>query len=211
MRFVGLLCVLALTSPAWSQAKKAHVGGPVNSEGVEVQVELPPKFHLKNRGGSDGAGLCVFASLKHASIWQQVEQTVNIFEYMFTRPGGGWPEKVDKVIEIMCKEKGVPVPDYVQYQGRDVDFLMKALTTGRMVGVTYAYSPTGRYGGRKVAHMVNLVHADGTWFAILDNNFPGTIEWMDRAAFLRAWTGGGGNGWAVVFLNPSPPPVPRAD
>lgn len=208
-RFVVLVLLLAFGRSSFAQSKSAHVSGPVNRDGVEVQVELPSKFHVKNRGGSNGAGLCVFASLKHASIWQNVGATRDIFEYMFDKPGGGWPEKVDKVIEAICKSKGVAVPDYCQYQGRDAEFLVKALKTGRMVGVTYSFSPTGRYGGKRIAHMVDLVHAEGDWFCILDNNFPGTYEWMDRQTFLRTWSGGG-NGWAVVFLAPSPPPVPKS-
>ena len=75
----------------------ATVSGPVAPDGTEAQCDLPREFHVRNRGGSDGAGLCVFASIKHAAIWQDVGPLKNIFEWMFTRPGGGWPEKVDQV------------------------------------------------------------------------------------------------------------------
>jgi hypothetical protein len=185
----------------------AVVGGPIAPDGTEVQNDLPRELHVKNRGGSDGSGLCVFASLKHAAVWQNVEALESIFEYMFRRPGGGWPEKVDAVIRDLCKEKGAPVPDYVQVQSRDLEILKLACRTGRIPGVTYCFSPSGRYGGARIAHMVSLVHADDRRFGVLDNNFPGTIEWMTPEEFARAYTGGR-NGWAVILLDEGPPPPP---
>jgi hypothetical protein len=136
---------------------------------------------------------------------------------MTTRPGGGWPEKVDRVIDDLCRARKTPRPAYLQIEGRDVELLRRACRGGRMPSVTYAFSPAGRYGGARIAHMVNLVHADDRWFAVLDNNFPGTIEWMSPAEFQRVWTGGGANsggangggqGWAVILLADGPPPPP---
>lgn len=195
--------------PSPGPAVKAQVGGTTSPDGTEeIACDLDKRFHLRNRGGSDGAGLCVFASLKHSSIWQHVWPTQNIFEWMFSRPGGGYPSKVDKVIAAVCKEQGVPVPPYFQVESRDLEILKLACKTGRMPGVTYNFSPTGRYGGARIAHMVSLAHASDKWFAVLDNNYPGSFEWMDPATFLRVYAGGG-NGWAVVFLNDAPPPPPR--
>ncbi len=78
-----------------------------------------------------------------------------------------------------------------------------------MPGVTYSFSPTKRYGGARIAHMVSLVHADDQWFCVLDNNYPGLdkYEWMSPAEFLKTYTGGGG-GWAVILLDRGPPPLP---
>ena len=184
------------------------VGKPTNPDGTEIQNDLPARLHLKNRGGSDGAGLCVFASLQHSARWQEVPPLTEIFEWMRTRPGGGWPEKVDKVVAELCKARGAAKPDYLQVEGADFELLRRACRTGRMPAVTYCYSPTGRYGKARIAHMVNLVHADETWCAVLDNNFPGTIEWMSPAEFQRVWTGDGHHGWAVILLAEGPPPVP---
>ncbi len=186
----------------------ASVGSFTAPNGKEIQCHLDEKFHLKNRGGSDGAGLCVFASLKHGSIFQHVRQTDDIFEFMFSRPGGGYPSKVDKIISLLCESKNVEIPDYLQVESRDLEILKLACKTGRMPGVTYGFSPTGRYNGQRIAHMVSLCHADDDWFGILDNNYPRSIEWMDPATFLRVYTSGGGNGWSVIFLDPGPPPVP---
>jgi hypothetical protein len=188
--------------------KQSAVGTNVAPDGTQIQNDLPQRFHLKNRGGSDGSGLCVFCSLNHASIWQHVHPTEKVFEWMWRYPGGGYPQKVDKVIAQIAAEKGVEVPDYIQVENRDLEILKLACRTGRSPNVTYNFSPTGRYGGQKIAHMVSLMHLDDKWACILDNNFPGTFEWMDVQTFLSVYTGGRGNGWAVIFLDPGPPPPP---
>jgi hypothetical protein len=197
------------TPPSPMPAVKPFVGGPQNPDGTELQDDLPTRLQLKNRGGSDGAGLCVFASLEHAGRWQDVPPIDGIFEWMRTKPGGGWPEKVDAMIAQLSKEKGIAKPDYLQVEGDDFELLRTACKTGRMPAVTYGYSPTGRYGKAHIAHMVNLVHADEKWCAVLDNNFPGTIEWMSPAEFQRVWAGSDGRGWAVILLAEGPPPVPE--
>jgi hypothetical protein len=189
---------------------EAKVGGPKLDDGTEVDCDLPPALHVKNRGGSDGAGLCVFASLRHSGQWHNEPVLTGLFEWMFSKPGGGYPDKVTRCIETYSREKGLPQPLYLQIEGDDLDVLKAACKSGRMPGVTYSYSPTGRYGGQRIAHMVTLVHADDRWFAILDNNYPGenAIEWMDPATFLKVYTGGR-SGWAVIPLSPGPPPPPK--
>jgi hypothetical protein len=192
---------------AASALMAASVNGPTAPDGTEVQNDLPQSLHVKNRGGSDGAGLCVFASLKHSAVWQDVTPLTDIFEYMFTKPGGGYPDKVDKVIKDICTKKGVPIPPYIQIEGSDIEILKLACKTGRIPGVTYGYSPSGRYGGRRIAHMVTLLSADAKNFCVLDNNFPRTYEWLTPQEFQGAYRADGG--WAVIFLDSGPPPVPE--
>lgn len=203
----ALVAAMLIFSGLVGHTFSANVTGPVQTDGTEVQLDLPQEFHLRNRGGSDGAGLCVFASIKHAAIWQSVHPLDHIFEFMFSRPGGGWPEKVDKMIHLLCREKNVPVPDYLQVTGQDIEILKLAAKTGRLPCVTYSFSPSGRYGGRRIAHMVNLLHADDKWFVVLDNNFPKSYEWMTPAEFSRSY--GGRSGWSVILLDSGPPPVPE--
>lgn len=192
-------------------ARVAVKGGLTSPDGAEqINCDLPRKFHLQNRGGSDGAGLCVFCSIQHTSIWQHQWLTQDIFKYMWTRPGGGWPQKVDKIIAQMAKEKGVPVPAYVQIEDKDLEVLKLACQTGRMPCITYNYSPTGNYRGGLIEHMVSLVHASDKWFAVLDNNFPDDIEWMDPQTFASVYTRmNRRNGWSIIFLDPGPPPPPK--
>lgn len=187
----------------------AKVGGATNEDGTELQCDLPGALHQKNKGGRDGAGLCVFTSIAHAAHWQNVPLLEDFRDWMTKHPGGGYPEKVTKMIEQIAKEKGQPVPDYLQVQNNDLEILKAACASGRMPGVTYSSSPTGRYRGR-IAHMVSLVHADDRWFVILDNNYPGAdkYEWMSPEEFIKTYSGGR-TGWAVILLNPPPPPPPR--
>jgi hypothetical protein len=190
----------------------AQRGGLVSPDGKEeVNCDLPRHLHLKNKGGSDGAGLCVFCSLNHASYWQHVHVTEDIFKFMWTRPGGGYPGKVDAVIAAMAKAKAVEVPRYVQIENKDIEILKLACKTGRMPGVTYCFSPTGRYNGASyIAHMVNVVHATENWVAVLDNNYPGELEWMDPTTFRSVYTNRGkSNGWCVIFLDNGPPAPPK--
>jgi hypothetical protein len=187
---------------------EASVGSNIAPDGTEVQLDLPPSLHLKNRGGSDGAGLCVFASLTHSGRWAEDPVFKGLFDYMTTQPGGGYPEKVDRVVSTYAAKNNLPKPNYLQVEGKDLEVLKTATKNGLMPGVTYSFSPTGRYGGQRIAHMVSLVHLDDKWAGLLDNNFPGTIEWMTPLEFQKTYTGGGG-GWAVILLKDGPPPVPH--
>jgi len=177
----------------------------VGPGGVEAACPLPKEFHLKNRGGSDGSGLCVFASITHSAQWQNIDVLKDLFQWMFKHPGGGWPEKVDDMIRKKCQEQNRPVPNYIQVEKLDLELLKLAAKTGKMPGITYARSPTGRYGGQRIAHMVSLVHASDNLYGILDNNYPGSVEWMNEAEFRSV-----DPSWAVIFLDPGPPSPPRA-
>jgi hypothetical protein len=90
-----------------------------------------------------------------------------------------------------------------------LDVLRTALKMGRMVSCTYSISPTGRYGGGRISHMVNLVHLDDKYAAILDNNYIGDTkyEWLTIDEFVKTYTGGRA-GWAIVLLDPGPPNLP---
>jgi hypothetical protein len=202
---------LPLLQPSWEATTVgAKVGGSVAPDGTEIQIDLPGELHLRNKGGRDGAGLCVFTSINHSAYWQNVRVLQKFRDWMTKHPGGGYPSKVDKMIAQICKEEGVPVPDYIQVEGSDLEPLRLACKTGRTPGVTYCFSPSGRYGGQRIAHMVSLVHLDDKWAGILDNNYPGAdkIEWLTIEEFKKTYMGGGG-GWGVILLNPGPPPVPR--
>lgn len=178
---------------------------------TEVQCDLPDGQQMRNVGGSDGTGLCVFTSIMHAARFQHVTQLESFQAFMRKRPGGGYPQKVTAMIAACCKESGAKQPAYLQVESDDLDILRLACKCGRMPSVTYKFSPTpGRYRGR-IAHMVSLPHADDKWFAVLDNNYTGSanLQWMDPATFKSVYTGGGGGkGWAVVLLDPGPPPPP---
>jgi hypothetical protein len=186
---------------------EAKVGGSRHEDGTELHCDLPGSEHLRNKGGRDGAGLCVFTSIDHSARWQNVPALVGFRDWMTKHPGGGYPSKVAAMVKRICQERGVPEPDYIQVERVDPEMLRRACKSGRMPGVTYSRSPTGRYGGGRIAHMVSLVHADERHFVILDNNYPGAdkYEWMTEAEARKA----GVFEWAVILLAPPPPPPPR--
>ena len=117
--------------------------------------------------------------------------------------GGGYPEKVDKMITKYGKGTR-----YLQHTGGDEKLLLAAIKSGRMPSITYCgYDP--HYNG-PVSHMVHLVYADAQWWCISDNNFPkdNQFVWMGRDDFLQRWKGNSG-GWAVFLLQPPASPVPH--
>lgn len=187
----------------FSQIEATSVeGGRTSPDGSEeIQIDLPGTQQMKNTGGKDGAGLCVFTSIEHSGRWQNVDSILGLQTKMTKEQGGGYPSKVEKMLAKYCDGA-----QYLQYEGNDPALIKLALTTGRMPSVTYGYSP--RYSG-KIAHMVNAAHLTEKWAAILDNNFPGETkyEWMSPVEFKKRWISGGG-GWAVVLLAPPPPPMP---
>lgn len=184
------------------------VGGETY-DGRTLKIALPVSEHLRNKAGLDGYGLCTFASLAHAARWQYVPELIDLLDYMTRYDGGGWPDKVDQVIE---RKAGKDVVQYIQCVRFDEKLLELAVKTGRMPAVTYGYSP--RYG-EIIAHMVNLVFMDDKYLVFLDNNFPGTYEWVPRAEGIRRIrirmlddTGryAEDGGWFVVLLAPTQPP-----
>lgn len=199
-----------------SGAIGAFVGGETAQDGTEIHCALPGDFHTKNVGGSDGAGLCVYCSMRHAGVWHDESVFAAMFDYMKQFPGGGYPAKVDKMVVKYCQEKGLPKPDYIHVEDSDLDILKSACQTGHLVMTTYSFSPTGRYRGQRIAHMVNLVHADDRHFVILDNNYmpkdpanPDNYEWLTPEEFRRVSSQGGGNYWAMILLKPGAPLPPK--
>jgi hypothetical protein len=169
----------------------------------EIQIDLPASEKFHNLGGRDGAGLCVFASITWSARWQNEAKLVDFFQKMRGESGGGYPQKVDRMIA-----KYGAGTEYLQYEGKDPSILKAALTSGRMPAVTYNGHDC-HYRGF-VSHMVSLVHLSDHWAAISDNNFPGDNQfvWMSPQEFQQRWTGGR-QGWTVILLAPPPPPTPH--
>jgi len=229
-RFVlaGALLLGALATfpplPAQESAPEASVGGPELPGGGRIACELPGELHRRNIGSPppNGPGCCVFTSIHHAALWQGLPAVAEMPKWMVASgiPGGGYPAKVRTLIERVCKERAMPVPAYIQVEDSDLEIVKAACRSGRMVCSTYGISPTKRYGGQPINHMVNTVHADEGLFVVLDNNYPGAnaYEHMTPADWLRAYrtvagpTGraiDNGQGWSVIFLGPPPPPLPN--
>lgn len=203
-----ILCLPALVSGA-------TVGGKTAPDGTPLQVDLPGEFHKANIA-SKGLGCCVFRSIDHAAHYQLIDALYGMPEWMKSNgiAGGGWPEKVDNLIPQICKDRKAALPDYIQIEGpwtKCKPLIDLACKTNRMVCITYERSPTGRYGGGKIAHMVNMTHADGKWYVFLDNNYvtpkEGAYEWCSESE--ASWAAGGSSVWCIIFLDQGPPPIPR--
>lgn len=210
-----LLILLTCAAPA-PPSRPTPGGGTVDDQthdGVTARDAPPPALHLRNVGGSDGSGLCVFTSIEVAADFQGIEWLEDMQSFMRSRPGGGWPEKVDRMIaEKLGPDHGL---NYLHLYGVEaLPLLELACANGYLPCVTYGFGE--RYGLPAIDHMVNLVHLDGERACVLDNNYPGgdQYEWMSRSEFeVRfGWsTQGAGEGWAILFLdgNPQPPePLP---
>jgi hypothetical protein len=183
----------------------ASVDGDKTPDGRTAQIVFPQADRMRNKAGSDGSGLCVFTSIEHTGKWQGIPGILGLQQWMTRKQGGGYPEKVDLVVRAYCKEQGIPVPEYVQVQTQDLPLLIEALKSGRMPCITYCISPSGRYGGQKISHMVNLVHGDTDWWGVLDNNYPEQVEWLNTQEFIKAHTFDK-HPWFIVFLGSGPPP-----
>lgn len=214
MKILSVICISILGSICLG----IEPSGPVDPKGNErATVDLNKSQHIRNIGGSDGQGLCVFTSIYHAGRWQNIDALKDFRDWMAKKPGGGYPEKVDAMLKQYCAEKKVVLPDYIQHEGGEEEFLVAALKTGRVVCVTYA-GMDDFYGQQAIAHMVNLMHLDKTRAAILDNNRPGVWIWMTHDEFMNRWKGLNdrgqplrigrqevGGGWGIAFLAASPP------
>lgn len=208
--FVLQLPSYATADQVFGQASVSD-GAMLNANTI-ADIDYPKYRHMKNVGGSDGSGLCVFTSIEHAFDWHGMKEHLGFRKWMERRQGGGWPEKVTRELRAYCQEKRIEMPDILQVTNGNLDLLAEAVQSGHMAGITYCYSPTGRYGGATIAHMVNCMAArvgPNKLWAVMDNNYPGSYEWMDEPTLNRIWRNNGG-GWFVIVLNrPDPPPIPR--
>lgn len=212
MRF-GLLAPLILVSLTQFDPFTASVGGKVAPDSAtEIRIDLPGTMHRHNVS-SRGQGCCTHTSVHHAALWQNVPVLQEFPKWVQAKrlPGGTWPGEMAKRIKAICQEKGMPEPHWMQVEGgkETLELIRAALASGRFPCVTYSFSPTGRYGGGRISHMVNVSHLDDKWAAVLDNNYPGDTkyEWMSVADFLKTYTGGR-NGWTLILLDAGPPPLP---
>lgn len=187
------------------------VAGRISPDGVPIECDYPPDRMQENLKGTDGSGLCVWAAASWAMDWHGVSGGRDLLPWMTRKEGGGWPDKFDAMMKEYFREKNQPVPGYTQMTGSDTAFVLKALESGKLVCATYNHSPTGRYQGRRISHMVCVHHCDGERVAIGDNNYIGdnSYEWLPMEEWKKCFLGDNGKGWAIAFDPPGPPPVPH--
>ena len=211
------LLVLFLTAvPVLAGPGDSHVGGNAY-DGEEVTCDLPADQHIKNIGSRrDGAGMCVMSSVEMAARWDGLEEYRGLRDWCANERGGAYPEKVDDQLHRYARTRNLPEPQYFQYTGDAPEPLLELIDkTGRMACFAYGYSP--RYGRGAINHMVCGARYSGRYAVVLDNNFPGTYEWMPREELIRrmktsagpAGRSGRSPAWVFVWLDAPPPPVPH--
>lgn len=195
-RFLLWLIVFVAAAPAHAQLldgkREQHKDTP-EYNGTKANAPIPVEMHMRNEGGSDGAGLCVIASLKINGRYQQVPGVDQIWRVAKTRPGGYSPDKLQRLLD-----ETVPDEKWASYVGRDTSILDQLSRAGYPIGATMN---TGElYNYQPIHHMVSLVHFDGQKdrACVVDNNRPGVYSWMTAREFARRWIDGG-TGWAFVW------------
>lgn len=190
--------LVLLASACFGQEPKPDRRGEValrtpEYKGTTANAPIPTSLHIRNEGGSDGAGLCVIASLLINGGYQEVPGIAGkpnekgeagkaslLWQTAKKRPGGYSPDKLERLLkEVMPDEK------WVSFYGKDPAAVMDELSRqGYPMGVTmntgalYNYAP--------IAHMVSLAHfRSGELACVVDNNDPGKYHWMPADEMLR--------------------------
>ncbi len=178
--------------------------------GVKASAPLPAHLHVRNEGGSDGAGLCVLSSCLLNGMYAEVPglSTPGLDERSgkmvpgkgsaFWRegklqPGGYGPDKLERHVK-----RTLPGVKYGSYVGTDPAILDGLSRKGIPIGATMN---TGElYNWQMIHHMISLAeYRLRGWACVVDNNDPGRFHWMTADEFNRRWIDGG-IGWAFWFL-----------
>lgn len=186
---------------------KIQLGDTHPPDGSPIQIDFPLDQDMRNIGSKvDGQGMCVWTSGERSANLSGLDELEGIRDWAAQFPGGCGPAKFDAQLKRYCQEKGIEVPNYLFYLGRDPSILDVALKSGRMPAISYSGADGVQYRG-PIAHMTNLVHFSGGWAGVYDNNYdPRKRIWLPEQEFLRRWASGRSLGWAIVWLDPPPPP-----
>jgi hypothetical protein len=166
-------------------------------QGQSASAPIPAAMHIRNEGGSNGAGLCVIASVLCNGRYQGVPalkdgKASELWRGAKSRPGGYYPGKLRELVE-----KTVPGETYASFEQRDPTILDTLSRKGLPIGATM--STGAMYNYRPIHHMISLVHYRTEGYAcVVDNNDPGHFRWMPAAEFARRWVDGA-TGWAWIW------------
>jgi hypothetical protein len=164
--------------------------------GTTANAPIPPEFHIRNEGGSDGAGLCVISSILANGRFQDVPglergKDSELWRTAKVRPGGYSPAKLEALVnEVMPDEL------WASSVGTDPSILAKLSALGYPIGATMNTGSSYYY--QPIHHMISLVHYDNEWACVVDNNDPGKYHWMPASEFAKRWIDGG-VGWAWIW------------
>ena len=163
-------------------------------QGQAASAPIPDKYHMRNEGGSDGAGLCVYCSVIMAGATQGVADLAKVKEsalwkHAKSRPGGSYPEKLAKDLNAVYPYEQWG-EKWQQYTGTDFGVLEKWSNEGRVVASTM--NTGGLYNYQPIHHMINVIgFRSGGYAGVVDNNEPGVRRWMPAKEFERRAIDGG--------------------
>lgn len=190
-------------------------------DGETLTCDFPPSLWMANIGSKvDRAGMCVTTSVEMVARYLGLDFMRGFRDWCAKEPGGCYPDKLEDQLKRYCKLKGVPVPPYVNFTGKNPADLLAQLDAA---GLPYAhqYDECPRYASArnprgKIAHMVFGVKHSGRYAVVVDNNEIGGVdgksgkifEWMACGEMIRRMEASGSD-WIFAFLVPPPPPSPR--
>lgn len=192
-----MITKIALTIFSWAAIGQAEYSGrePVFRDGTQMSAPVKVEDHQQNTGGSDGAGLCVIASITMAGRSLGIEEVESLWEQAKKEPGGYWPEKFDKLVKRVC-----PDLRYAHVVGADYETLKRLSDEGIGFGITM---DTGElYGYKSIEHMVYGGHFDDRLACFIDNNNPGFYTWVSKDEWKRRSTMNRGEFWALILSPP---------
>src|SRR5438876_6136803 len=137
MRLFSTLVLTLIALTAVPSNRSSFINGRAH-EGEELTCDLPAGEHLANIGShADGNGMCVMTSIEMAARWHGLESVRGLRDWCANEPGGAFPAKVDRQLKSFAAARGIAVPSYLQYEGRNVAALMELCErTGRMACIT---------------------------------------------------------------------------
>lgn len=210
-----VLALFALHRAAAEPRTGDAIGGPDN-QGTYASVDFPSDLWMANIGSKlDGAGMCVDTSVEMSGLWAGVPGIKGFRDYWAAKErGGNYPAGLVRQIRSYYQTKGLPEPEYVQYEGPDPRPLLRLCSqTGRIACITYGYSP--RYGRGTIYHMTCCPHFGGGFGVCMDNNAIGGVrppdrlyEWVSEDELVRRIKHADGSAWVFVWLQPGAPPPP---
>lgn len=205
----ALVLVALLLSPIAARAQGPdHRGEQVLDKpvyrGERASAPIPPRYHVRNEGGSDGAGLCVISSVLANGMYQgvpglnvpgprgpngepaQAGKGSELWRRAKAAPGGYSPDKLERLIQSSPYRN----EKYASFVGNgspsDFETLEKLSRAGYPVGATMNTGALYHY--QPIHHMVSLTHyrRDG-WAQVVDNNRPGFYSVMPASEWNRRW------------------------
>src|ERR1700680_2925153 len=115
MRLLVFVVALFLAGEQTALGQNSFING-LNHGNESITCDLPGSQHIKNIGSKiDGSGMCVFTSIEMAALHAGLEQMRGFRNWVAENyAGGGWPDKVDKMLTAYFKAKNLPAIPYIQ-------------------------------------------------------------------------------------------------